>query len=164
MTYKKKPFPLNSIFYSTLFIFFDLYTFYVYDCGKATDNGTLLLFVIIMTTLAVALSVCAIIEIIKHFIILGYMRDDKYIICTNFKSGIEEVHSMDADGDPDTSAYSVTFAEIIDGRGEVRKLKSERYSINHNPFEDGRTEIKVFIDIDKPHSPYYMYPYSDKEK
>ena len=162
MNYKKKPFPFNCILALPILLFMDAVVYMFMRSSQDTTNSSMILPV--MAFFNIAFVVIATISIKQHFQILELMREDKYIICTDFESHIETEYSNDSDGHSSAHRYSVTYGKITGNDGKLRILKSQHFAVNKNPFEDGRTEIKVFIDIDNPRSPYYMYPYSDYEK
>ena len=103
-------------------------------------------------------SICTFAEMIKNIknrnAILRFMREDKYIICKNFK----HITRISDDAYDDDETYSITEAIIMDSNGHERLIESERYAQNKNPFDDNRDSIKIFIDINDPKSPYYMIP------
>lgn len=147
---------MGTLIFLSLFIFL-LYQ-YIYGTAIPNEDGNFLIALIFLGFGVFVLFAVTIREIKNHYKILGFMQADKYVLCTQFESRIiverdRKKHS--------THRYSRTEGLIEDGQGNTRKIESARYTIGCNPFEDGRTEIIVFIDIDDPRSPYYMYPYRD---
>lgn len=162
MKYKKKPFPCGFIINTLIFLSLFIYLLYQYIYGTAISNEdeNFLIALIFLGLGVFVLFAVTIREIKNHYKILRFMQEDKYVLCTQFKSKIIVVRNRKKHS---KRRYSRTEGLIEDGQGNTRKIESARYTIGCNPFEDGRTEIIVFIDIDDPRSPYYMYPYSDSK-
>lgn len=101
-----------------------------------------------------AIIIFAIASVIKHNIIRNYMRDEKFVKCTDFEIVERIIRNRRTYG-----FRTVYYARgtITLANGKSRVVKSSCFPKTLLPFSD-MEELIVFTDIEKSLSPYYIYP------